>query len=311
MPLAASDRVAAGLGEEYPFPSHFLAVDGGRMHFVDEGPRDTAPLLMLHGNPTWSFLYRRLIRAFSGEHRCVAPDHIGCGLSDKPQDWRYDLVGHILNLEKLVLALDLKRITLIVHDWGGPIGLGFARRHPERIARLVITNTAAFPGRAPLRLRVCRAPWIGPFLVKRLNAFAGTAPTLAVRRPLTPAARAGYALPYRSTADRVAVARFVQDIPLSPGDPSWPELAAIEESLERFRDLPVSIAWGERDFVFTPRFREEWQRRLPKAEVLSLPDAGHWLFEDEPERVRAFLARSLRTPGRSRDDRSSSSDGSR
>jgi len=302
MPLAApdvgSDRlhpriVEAGLQEEFPFASRALEVDGGRMHYVDEGPREAAPVLMLHGNPTWSFLFRRLIRTFSSGLRCVAPDHIGCGLSDKPQDWRYDLVGHALNVEKLVLALDLKRITLVVHDWGGPIGLGFARRHPGRVERLVITNTAAFPGRAPLRLRVCRAPWIGPFLVKRLNAFAGTAPTLAVHRPLSASARAGFALPYRSAADRVAVARFVQDIPLSPRDRSWAELAAIEGSLERFRELPVSIAWGERDFVFTRRFREEWQRRLPEAEVLSLPDAGHWLFEDEPERVSRFLAGAL------------------
>jgi len=305
MPLAAAERgsaarvhpriAAAGLEGEYPFLSRFLDVDGGRMHYVDEGPRDAAPVLMLHGNPAWSFLYRRLVKALAGEHRCVAPDHIGCGLSDKPADWRYDLVGHVRNLEKLVLALDLRDMTLVVHDWGGPIGLGFARRHPERIARLVITNTAAFPGKAPLRLRVCRAPWIGPFLVQRLNAFAGTAPTLAVRRPLSAAARAGFALPYRTAADRVAVARFVQDIPLSPRDRSWAELAAIEASLERFRALPVCLLWGERDFVFTPAFREEWQKRLPAAEVHRLEDAGHWFHEDEPAEVehiiRAFLPR--------------------
>jgi cis-3-alkyl-4-acyloxetan-2-one decarboxylase len=300
MPLAAPERhaparihpriIEAGLGEEYPFASRFLEVDGGRMHYVDEGPRDAAPVLMLHGNPTWSFLYRRLVKALSGEHRCVAPDHIGCGMSDKPQDWRYDLVGHIQNLEKLVLALDLRDITLVVHDWGGPIGLGFARRHPERVARLVITNTAAFPGPAPLRLRVCRAPWIGPFLVQRLNAFAGTAPTLAVRRPLTQAARTGFALPYRSAADRVAVARFVQDIPLSPADPSWSELEAIESSLTKYRGTPTTIVWGERDFVFTPKFRAEWQRRLPEAVVRVLPDAGHWLFEDEPALVQSSIA---------------------
>jgi len=296
MPLAAAERgsaerihpriVEAGLAEEYPFASRFLDVDGGRMHYVDEGPRGAAPVLMLHGNPTWSFLYRRLVKALSPEHRCVAPDHIGCGLSDKPQDWRYDLVGHIENLEKLVLALDLRNITLVVHDWGGPIGLGFARRHPERVARVVITNTAAFPGPAPLRLRVCRAPWIGPFLVQRLNAFAGTAPTLAVHRPLTQAARTGFALPYGSTADRVAVARFVQDIPLSPSDPSWSELEAIESSIQSFRLKPTVIVWGERDFVFTPRFRAEWERRLPEADVRVLPEAGHWLFEDEPEALQ-------------------------
>jgi haloalkane dehalogenase len=285
--------VEAGLSEEYPFVSRRLEVDGGRMHYVDEGPRDAGPILMVHGNPTWSFLYRRLIRAFSNEHRCIAPDHIGCGLSDKPEDWRYDLVGHVGNLETLALTLDLQRITLVVHDWGGPIGLGFARRHPDRVARLVITNTAAFPAKAPLRLLVCRAPWIGPFLVKRLNAFAGTAPMLAVHKLLTAQARAGFALPYRSAADRVAIARFVQDIPLSPEDPSWNELAAIERSIETFRGLPTTILWGERDFVFTPKFREEWQRRLPEAEVHAFDDAGHWLFEDEPARIEDHLRSAL------------------
>ena len=281
--------VEAGLQDEYPFASHWLDVDGGRMYFVDEGPRDAAPLLMLHGNPTWSFFYRRLIKAFRGEHRCVAPDHVGCGLSDKPQKWRYDLVGHIHNLEKLVVALDLERITLVLHDWGGPIGLGFARRHPERIARLVIMNTAAFPGPAPLSLRLCRLPGIGPFLVRRLNAFAGLAPRLAVVRPLSNAARAGYALPYRSAADRIAIARFVQDIPLSPSHPSWRELVAIEGALETFRTLPACIVWGERDFVFTPRFRMEWQRRLPEAEVRILADAGHWLLEAVSRVAEDFL----------------------
>ena len=290
LPAPPSDRLAAaGIAQEYPFGPHFLEVDGGRMHYVDEGSRTAAPILMVHGNPSWSFLFRRLVRALSKDFRCVAPDHVGCGLSDKPQDWRYDLAGHVENLERLVLALDLKGITLVVHDWGGPIGLGVARRHPERIARVVITNTAAFPGRAPLRILACRAPWIGPFLVRRLNAFAGTATTLAVRKPLSPAARAGFALPYRTAADRVAIARFVQDIPLSPRDPSWEELAATERSLERWRAVPAAILWGERDFVFTPRFREEWQRRLPHAQVLALPDAGHWLFEDEPERIETFL----------------------
>ena len=293
MPRVAIDE---SLRAEYPFASHWFEAPAGRMHFLDEGPRDAPPLLMLHGNPTWSFYFRRLVRAFSKDFRCVVPDHLGCGLSDKPREWRYDLEGHATNLELLVLDLDLSRITLVLHDWGGPIGLGFARRHPERIARLVVMNTAAFPGKAPLRLRVCRAPGVGPFLVRRLNAFAGLAPRLAVARPLAEPARRGLQLPYRSAEDRVAIARFVQDIPLSPRHPSWRELAAIEASLPRFRGLPACIVWGERDFVFTRRIREEWQRRFPDAEVHRLEGAGHWLLEDAPlevERVlRAFLERT-------------------
>jgi len=292
MPRAAIDE---SLRAEYPFVSRWFEASAGRMHYVDEGPRDAPPLLMLHGNPTWSFYFRKLVRAFSKDFRCVAPDHIGCGLSDKPRDWRYDLVGHVENLERLVLDLDLRGITLVLHDWGGAIGLGFARRHPERIARLVVTNTAAFPGKAPLRLRVCRAPGVGPFLVRRMNAFVGLAPRLAVAKRLDGAAKRGLQLPYRTAADRIAIARFVQDIPLSPRHRSWAELEAIERSLTRFRDLPVCIIWGERDFVFTSRFREEWERRFPEAEVHRLRDAGHWLLEDAPQEVeailRAFLSR--------------------
>jgi cis-3-alkyl-4-acyloxetan-2-one decarboxylase len=290
MPRAAIDE---SLRAEYPFESRWFAAPAGRIHYLDEGPKDALPLLMLHGNPTWSFYFRRLVRAFSGSYRCIVPDHLGCGLSDKPRAWRYDLEGHVENLERLVLDLDLSRITLVLHDWGGPIGLGFARRHPERIARLVVSNTAAFPGKAPLRLRVCRAPGVGPFLVRRLNAFAGLAPRLAVARPLSPAAKRGLLHPYRSAADRVAIARFVQDIPLSPRHPSWKELAAIESFLPRLRDLPTCIVWGERDFVFTPRFREEWEKRFPEAEVHRLKDAGHWLLEDAPVEVEGLLRRFL------------------
>jgi pimeloyl-ACP methyl ester carboxylesterase len=287
MPPAA---IEPGLGVEYPFQSRFLDVGAGKLHYVDEGPRSGEPVLMLHGNPTWSFFYRRLVRALSPEHRCVVPDHLGCGLSDKPETWRYDLAGHIQNLEKLVLALDLERITLVLHDWGGPIGMGLARRHPRRIARLVVMNTAAFPfDRCPLRIRVCRAPVLGSFLVRRLNAFAGLAPRMAVARSLEPAARRGLGLPYDSYAHRIAVARFVRDIPLSSAHPSWAEVDAIGRSLDSFRDLPTCIVWGERDFCFTPRFREEWHRRFPEAEVHPLPRAGHWLLEDEPEEIVAIV----------------------
>jgi haloalkane dehalogenase len=128
MPRAAIDE---SLRAEYPFESRWFATPAGSIHYLDEGPRDAPPLLMLHGNPTWSFYFRRLVRAFSREFRCVVPDHLGCGLSDKPRDWRYDLEGHATNLEQLVLDLDLSRITLVLHDRGGPIGLGFARRHPS------------------------------------------------------------------------------------------------------------------------------------------------------------------------------------
>jgi pimeloyl-ACP methyl ester carboxylesterase len=276
---------------EYPFAAHWLAQAGGRLHYVDEGPRAGDVVLCLHGNPTWSFFYRKLVLALSDTRRVIAPDHLGCGLSDKPGEWSYTLAAHIENLERLVLALDLRRITLVLHDWGGAIGMGFARRQPERIARLVILNTAAFKSSSmPWRIRVCRTPLLGRFLVRRMNGFARLATRMAVaHKPLAPSARLGLLAPYRSSAERVAIQRFVEDIPMRPGHPSWNELEAIDRALAQFSALPACIVWGERDWCFTPRFREEWMRRFPQAEVHKIADAGHYLLEDAPVEVAACV----------------------
>ena len=279
---------------EYPFASNYLKVDGGVMHYVDEGA-DTSgasPMLMVHGNPTWSFYYRKLVAEFSGNTRCVVPDHIGCGLSDKPQDWPYTLEKHIANLERLVLALDLRNITLCVHDWGGPIGFGFASRHPDRIKRLVISNTAAFRSlRIPLRIALCKAPGIGSFLVRRMNAFAGMATKMAVhdKQGLNEVVRRGYLTPYDSFEHRVATWQFVKDIPLHKEHPSYQTLANVETSLKQFQDLPTCIVWGERDFCFTPHFRKLWEEHFPEAEVHAIEDAGHYVLEDAGKRVIAWL----------------------
>jgi len=274
----------------WPFAPHFLGVDGGDMHYVDEGPKDATPLLAVHGNPTWGFYFRRVIDEFAGAHRVVVPDHIGCGLSDKPQDWPYTLEGHVDNLEKLVLALDLTNITLLVHDWGGAIGMGLAARQPERIARLVITNTAAFPAdRIPFRIRVCKTPLLGRFVVQAFNAFAGAATHMAVERPLAAEARRGLLAPYDTYENRIATWAFVRDIPMSPKHRSFATLASIGESLAGFKDTPTCIIWGERDWCFTPAFRRMWQERLPGAEVHPIESAGHYLLEDAPLEVLEIM----------------------
>ncbi len=286
----------AGLEQEYPFGSHVLDLAGLGYHYLDEGPRDAEPLLFVHGNPTWSFHWRHLIRAFRDRYRCVAPDHIGCGLSDKPADYPYRLAQHSANLERLVDQLDLGRITLVVHDWGGPIGLGMAARSPARIARLVILNSAAFPGPAPWRIRVCRTPLLGPVLVRGLNAFARLSTVMALEDSsrMTPRVRRGYLLPFGTYADRIAALRFVQDIPLSPSHPSWADLLAVESGLARLADKPACLIWGERDWCFTPAFREGFERRLPRARVHRAQSAGHFVVEDAREDVirwmRAFVA---------------------
>jgi haloalkane dehalogenase len=278
----------------YPFTSHRIDIEGRSLHYLDEGPRDAPPLLLLHGNPTWSFFWREVIRELRAERRVVAPDHLGCGLSDKPQRWPYRLAGHIDNIEHLVEKLDLHDLTLGVHDWGGAIGMGFAARHAERIRRIIVLNTAAFRSeKLPLRIAACRLPGLGALGVRGLNGFTWAATFMATERGLQGAVRDGYLAPYRSWHDRVAVLRFVQDIPMDESHPSWATLLGIEEALPRFRDRPMLIIWGERDWVFTPAFREEWQRRFPDAETHPIADAGHYVLEDAAERalplIKAFV----------------------
>jgi pimeloyl-ACP methyl ester carboxylesterase len=291
-----------GFEQEYPFASHELKFDGLRYHYVDEGSGPT--LLFVHGNPTWSFAFRNLIKALSPSYRVLAVDHIGCGFSDKPQNYPYRLAQHVANLERFVTELDLRDITLFAHDWGGAIGMGVATRLPERFSRFVLFNTAAFRSqRIPLRIAVCRIPGLGAIGVRGLNLFSRAALRMAVARPdrLTPAVRRGYLAPYGNWHDRVAVLRFVEDIPLSPTHPSYDTLVAIEEGLPKLRDRPMLFVWGERDWCFTTEFLDEFLRRFPNAEALRLPDAGHYVFEDAIEPIRArvqeFLTRHTVTAG--------------
>lgn len=283
----------AAFRAEYPFASHYFDLDGLKYHYIDEGTGE--PLLFVHGNPTWSFAWRNLVKDLSRDHRCVAVDHIGCGFSDKPQDYPYRLANHVENLSRLVERLDLRNVTLVAHDWGGAIGVGVAERHPERFARVVLMNTAAFRSKAiPLRIAVCKLPIVGPLAVRGLNGFAGAATFMAVERPLPPAVKAGYLRPYDSWRNRIATLRFVQDIPLSPPHPSYATLAGIEEKLPTLAGKPMLFVWGMKDWCFTPTFLAEFERRFPHAETLRIEDAGHYVFEDAPEQivapVREFLA---------------------
>jgi haloalkane dehalogenase len=275
--------------------------DGLRYHYLDEGEGE--PVVMVHGNPSWSFYYRKLVDALTPEYRTIVPDHIGCGMSEKPGDDRYDytLKSRIDDLEALLEELELNAgVTLVVHDWGGAIGMGFAARHPERISRLIILNTAAFglpkEKAFPWPLWVCRNTPLSAWLVRGVNAFAvGTARIGCKKLPMPRGVRDAYVAPYDSWQNRIAVHRFVQDIPLRPQDRSFEELAFMEARLALFAETPMLIGWGMRDFVFDRHFLAEWERRFPKAEVHRFPEAGHYVLEDESEPlvplVRAFLAR--------------------
>lgn len=287
-------RLPAAVGQLYPFSPRMIDLPGGRMSYLDEGPRDAPVVLMVHGNPSWSFFYRSLVVSLRDRFRCIVPDHLGCGLSDKPRDFDYCLENHIANLGRLLDALGISRARLIVHDWGGPIGLGAARRRGDFVEKLVVMNTAAFPSnRIPLRIAVCRLPWLGALLVRGANAFSGAAVHMAIANTLSPAVRAAYLWPHQSWADRIAVHRFVRDIPLGPGHRSFAEIEKIDAGLNQYAEKPVLILWGGRDWCFDRGFFEEWKRRLPSARAMLLPDAGHWLLEDDPEalsrEVGAFL----------------------
>jgi cis-3-alkyl-4-acyloxetan-2-one decarboxylase len=296
---AGTIEVAGGAGYRrlYPFRSHWLEVEPGkRMHYLDEGPREGPVLLMVHGNPTWSFYFRELIRAFAPTHRVVAIDHLGCGLSDKPEEAEYRLAARIEHAGRLVANLGLADITLVAHDWGGAIGMGLAVERPALFRRFVVMNSAAFPSRKiPPTIDLCRVPGLGAVLIRGLNAFSRVALIRAVhhRERLTAEVRDGYLAPYASWSDRLAQLRFVQDIPMSPRHPSWPRLCAIGEGLARFVEHPMLLLWGARDFCFDLEFLAEWRHRFPNAEVEVYEDASHYVLEDAHERIAPRISRFL------------------
>ena len=283
----------------YPFASHFLGVDGLRLHYLDDGHGD--PVVMLHGNPTWSFYYRNLVKALRGTHRCIVPDHLGCGLSDKPtaDQYNFSLRSRIDDLEELLDHLNLSgKVTLVLHDWGGMIGMGYAVRHPKRIARLIILNTSAFhlpkSKRLPWALWLGRNTWLGAWLILHMNAFCRAAAQIGTkRRRLSPMVRAGLLAPHDTPAHRLAVLRFVQTIPLRPGDAGYDLVSAIEAGLEQFQDRPMLICWGMKDFVFDSHFLAEWEQRFPKAGVVRFADCGHYVLEDAPEEIVECVRRFL------------------
>jgi len=278
----------------YPFESRFIELGPHRMHYLDEGQGET--LLMLHGNPTWSFYYRNLVKGLRSQYRCVVPDHIGCGLSDKPQEYNYTLSQHIDNLAVLVDHLNLDHLTLVMHDWGGSIGMGLAVRAPEKIKRLIFFNTAAFiADRIPFSINLCRNPVIGPLAILKFNLFARMATSWACKQTnrMVGKVRRGYLAPYNSPQNRIANLRFIQDIPLTPDIPSYPVVEHIESQLGYFRDRPVMIIWGMQDFCFTSYFLDRWKKYFPNAEVHEVEQAGHYVVEDADEEIIPWMIQFL------------------
>ena len=291
---------------DYPFtPQQFQVRPGIVMSFLDEGPRDGEIVVMLHGNPSWSYYWRHLVAGLSGKYRCIVPDHVGMGLSDKPDDaagatprYDYTLQSRVEDLGALLAHLGITGpVTLAVHDWGGMVGFGWALRDPSRVKRLVITNTAAFPLPAskhfPKRLAMGRDSRVGGWLIRRFNLFARGAARFGTVRRLPRDVRDAYAGVYDGWRNAISTLRFMQDIPLGPGDRAWSLVKDAEAALPGYADRPAFIAWGLKDFVFDRQFLDGFRRALPNAEVHGFKDAGHYVLEDRHEAlvpaIRAFL----------------------
>lgn len=291
-------KSTASWRELYPFDSHWFGTPKGRIHYVDEGPNDAAPLLFVHGNPTWSFHWRGLIGPLRHTYRCVAIDHLGCGLSDKPPE-SLRLADHIAHLVDLIEQLDLRGATLIAQDWGGAIGLGAMLRVPDRFSRIVLFNTGAFPPwYIPWRIGACRWPVVGRAAVQGLNLFTRAAlrMTLSRRRSLSDQEANGYLDTTRNWDSRRQTYEFVADIPMRKSHPTWQTLAEIELGLRRFANLPAMLVWGMQDWCFRPDCLAKFEAVWPQAEVHRLEDVGHWVVEDAPDDAlrltEEFLAKS-------------------
>jgi haloalkane dehalogenase len=288
----------------YPFtPRQFEVRPGLSLSYLDEGPQDGEVVVMLHGNPSWSYYWRNLVSGLSDKYRCIVPDHIGMGFSAKPgdRDYDYTLQSRVDDLAALLGHLGIDGpVTLAVHDWGGMIGFGWALSHAAQVKRLVITNTAAFPlpsaKKMPWQLSLGRDSKLGAFLIRAFNAFSGGASYLGVEKKMPADVRRAYVSPYDGWANRISTLRFMQDIPLHPGDKAWALVESAGQKLPQFADRPTFIGWGLKDFVFDQHFLAGFTRALPQAEVTAFEDAGHYVLEDKAAElvpaIRAFLDRN-------------------
>lgn len=282
---------------DYNFQSQFITLPDGNLHYIDEGTGPT--LLMVHGNPTWSFLYRHLINSLKGNYRCIAIDHLGMGLSDKPSTGDYSVAAHTRRLGEAIEALSLGQLTLIVQDWGGPTGLGWAAENKHLVKRLVLLNTFAFPPTAkelPLLskqsialgvLASLRMPIIGEFLIQGLNGFVKTAMPLGMYKSKSRSASTlnGYAHPYQTYRSRKAILKFPREIPLTPQHSNWQLLSELENNLKNWQ-VPVLIVWGMKDIALGFSFAERFAQMFPNTKkIAKLEDAGHFLQEDCPEEI--------------------------
>lgn len=289
------DKMSNRLGMTEPlfhFSMRDVQIPSGRVRCVLEGPEDGEPILMLHGNPTWSFFFRSLIEALRTTHRVIVPDHIGMGYSGRPtlNEYSFTLEQRINDLDQLLKLIEPSRpMTIIMHDWGGMIGTGWVINNLHRVSRLIYFNTAAFhlppKKRLTCRIRIFRVPIIGRILAMNLNLFAKGAVQKCVVKPMPRKVRDMYLAPYSYAVNCEGIYQFIKDIPLSKTHQTYRLISSIQDALKYLQNIPCLVCWGEQDFVFDQDFLDEWKRRLPSAVYVQFPEAGHYLLEDQPREV--------------------------
>lgn len=273
--------------ELFPFESRFAPVNGAQVHYIDEG--DGPVFLGLHGNPTWSFLYRHIVQGLKDRFRCVALDYPGFGLSTAPPGYGYTIAEHARVVEGFVERLDLRDITMMVQDWGGPIGFWVATRHPERFRAFVIGNTWAWPvtddRSAKWFSSILGSSALGGLLVRRADVFTDVFMRGGIRRKkLTLDERFMYKRPHPTPESRVPVHVMPREI-LAAAD----LLSEIEQGLGRIADKPALIVWGDKDQAFRERQRRRWERTFPNHRTHILRGASHYIQEDAPEEIIAAI----------------------
>ena len=277
--------------DAYPFVSRYMQLSEGKVHYLDEGQGE--PILFVHGTPSWSFEYRELIRELSTSRRCIALDHLGFGLSERPPLFGYRPEDHARVFAGFVAKLGLERFTLVVHDFGGPIALPFAEAHPERIARLVVSNSFMWPIQDAKLARQARfaGSAFGRLLYRYLNFSLRVLMPFAYgdKRRLTPRVHAQYLAPFRAKVARERVLWTLARSLLG----SHEHYAALWAQRGRLLNIPALILWGVRDRALPAHYLERWQQALPQAQTEKLGDAGHWPHEERPQRVLEVLQRFL------------------
>ena len=279
--------------EEYPFESHYFKTSAGAMHYVDEGTGE--PIVFVHGNPAWSFEFRKLIKEFSRTNRCIAPDLIGFGLSDKPAGWSYLPEEQAKNLDLFLESLHLDTLTLVVGDWGGPVGLSYALNHPEKIKNIVITNTWLWSVRSDWYYqafsRFVGGP-IGRWLIRNHNFFADTIvrTLFGDKSRLTATIHAHYLMPLAKPDERKGSWVFPAEI---IGSSDW--LQSLWDKRDLLRGKKILIAWGMKDIGFREKELKTWMHTFPPAKVVRFEDAGHFIPEEKPDELIGEIKNLIRS----------------